>query len=432
MPGQNREALARWRRAYAFAVAQSATPSLSSAAALAVAAEHARWADIEAQLQLQLQQKSVYESFEISEVEILEMQLEDMSEQLSEQMHHHERIQKHQRAEAAAALGAAADESVAMLTKLSAEVERAKTELAAAQTEAAEAVGARVQDSGKISVLEVQIAQLEQQRREEAAVIAALRAAQKPMLGVELLSLMEHERWAAALELLQQKLAGGGGGGGGGGDGSGGGGGGGGGSGGGGGGGAWVTQRTDAGSQAIHLLLADEADEDETLPLLHLLLQLGADPNSRDGAGKTSLMLAAQAPQPRAVVQLLNADADVAALDNRGRSAIDLALENAALQDSDSEGSVEESFREEEHAIVELLKRHGAPWGGMSAAAHAQLEAAEGAAATAREELAAAEGKLKETAAHALEAEQLAEATVAELKMLESQLEMRVRFPIPC
>ena len=88
-----------------------------------------------------------------------------------------------------------------------------------------------------------------------------------------------------------------------------------------------VHARDRAGRTELHYAANDNGDDYE--PVRHLLAQ-GADIDARDSKGMTPLLMAAQYPGTRKVIELLIASgASVAALDNMDRSALMLALMRA-------------------------------------------------------------------------------------------------------
>ena len=64
------------------------------------------------------------------------------------------------------------------------------------------------------------------------------------------------------------------------------------------------------------------------LDVVKALLRAGAPVNTRDDAGETALMLAAEVGNVKAVKRLLKAGADRTLLNKEGKSATDLAREN--------------------------------------------------------------------------------------------------------
>jgi len=106
--------------------------------------------------------------------------------------------------------------------------------------------------------------------------------------------------------------------------------------------------------------------------LTRILLAAGADPNAKDG-GTTALMRAAQQGYPENVKALIDAGADINAVDDDGWPALMRAdsvevvrvLVNAGadltIKNKDGETALSMARRYDQTEVVKLLKSHGAP-----------------------------------------------------------------------
>ncbi len=82
--------------------------------------------------------------------------------------------------------------------------------------------------------------------------------------------------------------------------------------------------------------------------MLRLLLDHGANVNSRDASGRTALMMAAMSEKQESVTLLLAHSAEVRLRDNRGCSALTFAANNSLFKENQD--------------LVPLLRRYGAPY----------------------------------------------------------------------
>merc|ERR1711935_1086209 len=94
--------------------------------------------------------------------------------------------------------------------------------------------------------------------------------------------------------------------------------------------------------------------------VVNLLLQYGADPNSKDILGNTALHLAACTNHIQVVTLLLRGGTDVTTLDNSGRTPMQLAQSKLKILQKNSSKSVSEmnKVKNEVSQVVDMMREY--------------------------------------------------------------------------
>jgi ankyrin repeat protein len=95
-------------------------------------------------------------------------------------------------------------------------------------------------------------------------------------------------------------------------------------------------QVTETGQMPVHAAVQEnilgEGEDYKGTEIIQLLLARGVGINQRDLDGQTALMCACKSHKPRTAAWLLARGADTAALDNAGRTALDIARQSDSLE----------------------------------------------------------------------------------------------------